>query len=631
MKTEFMLCFISGVLFGSSLLKAAGDTTVIANTADGVLESTINGDTTIGARKNPNRVYVLQRDQIYYQNAPINVTNPTGTLIIVGELGGRKPIIIMKPLHNTPLGQNAVQGSLKLVNIHYQSMQLDGTQILDNWLLTTGAGTTGGPNLPQALTIDNCLFEFAFYSLFECNGWKSGAKFVISNSYFRNMFNTADWWGSRIFTCKNPVDTLWVENVTTTSGGLTFLMQNSLTRFAYFNHNTIVNNKRTWLLNPYYLTFIVTNNIFINHNWAGEDTNIVSSYSGEPSHNPYAHMSTIDIDTIAPGSGILVQPQYFRSDSAGYTADLSAGKMRVFVSNNISYNDTLMNRYYLNENNAYNAVGPYPISYLQWIMPGGGPWRVYNVPGEWMNKRTQNLFKTYPHGMIEDNTLTSDPRTVTPGIADATVADQMALWNEGKWGFTPAPTNDILDSRYIFGDYDPTTVPGIVNGVKTEDAGLNAGIAKFTDLIENFSQTAHISAIDNLPIGCLIWNDALMADFNSAVDFQKIDARFRTLGGPSITGIKKTPSVLQKFSLSQNYPNPFNPTTTIRYCLPSASHVTMSVFNTLGQRVAELVHGDIDAGYHDVEFDGSGLASGVYFYRIQAGSLVQARRLLLLR
>jgi hypothetical protein len=86
-----------------------------------------------------------------------------------------------------------------------------------------------------------------------------------------------------------------------------------------------------------------------------------------------------------------------------------------------------------------------------------------------------------------------------------------------------------------------------------------------------------------------------------------------------------------QFALEQNYPNPFNPTTTIRYSLPHRSHVTLTIFNTLGQKVAELVNGDIDAGSHGVRFDASNLASGVYFCRLQAESFVDAKKLLLVR
>jgi hypothetical protein len=89
--------------------------------------------------------------------------------------------------------------------------------------------------------------------------------------------------------------------------------------------------------------------------------------------------------------------------------------------------------------------------------------------------------------------------------------------------------------------------------------------------------------------------------------------------------------VPMSLALEQNYPNPFNPTTAIRYALPQRSHVTLTVFNTLGQQVATLIKGEVEAGYHEVQFYPQGLASGVYVYRLQAGDFVQSKKLLLLK
>ena len=83
--------------------------------------------------------------------------------------------------------------------------------------------------------------------------------------------------------------------------------------------------------------------------------------------------------------------------------------------------------------------------------------------------------------------------------------------------------------------------------------------------------------------------------------------------------------------LLQNYPNPFNPTTIIGYTLPQQSRVTLSLYNMLGQCVATLVDGAQEAGYHAAVFNGTGLASGVYIYRLQAGKYVQSRMLDLVR
>jgi len=87
----------------------------------------------------------------------------------------------------------------------------------------------------------------------------------------------------------------------------------------------------------------------------------------------------------------------------------------------------------------------------------------------------------------------------------------------------------------------------------------------------------------------------------------------------------------QEPQLFQNYPNPFNPATTIRYALPQRAHVMLNVFNTLGQQVATLVDAAEEPGEHSVKFDGSGLASGVYFYRLRAGDYMATKKLMVVR
>jgi predicted GH43/DUF377 family glycosyl hydrolase len=81
------------------------------------------------------------------------------------------------------------------------------------------------------------------------------------------------------------------------------------------------------------------------------------------------------------------------------------------------------------------------------------------------------------------------------------------------------------------------------------------------------------------------------------------------------------------FALHDAYPNPFNPTTTIGYTLSSSASVSLTVFNALGEQVATLVEGDQLAGRHEVMFTASGLSSGIYFYRLMAGSFVETKKL----
>ena len=87
----------------------------------------------------------------------------------------------------------------------------------------------------------------------------------------------------------------------------------------------------------------------------------------------------------------------------------------------------------------------------------------------------------------------------------------------------------------------------------------------------------------------------------------------------------------RRYRLDTSYPNPFNPSTTLRYTLPDRSKVTLLVFNTLGQKVATLVEGEVDAGSHEATFDAGGLPSGLYLARLIAGGTVQTTRMQLVR
>ena len=87
----------------------------------------------------------------------------------------------------------------------------------------------------------------------------------------------------------------------------------------------------------------------------------------------------------------------------------------------------------------------------------------------------------------------------------------------------------------------------------------------------------------------------------------------------------------QKFELAQNYPNPFNPSTNINFSLPSSREVSLKVYDMMGREVAILVNGRMNAGEHTVQFNANGLASGVYIYRITAGSFTQSKRMLLIK
>lgn len=97
-------------------------------------------------------------------------------------------------------------------------------------------------------------------------------------------------------------------------------------------------------------------------------------------------------------------------------------------------------------------------------------------------------------------------------------------------------------------------------------------------------------------------------------------------------GVEKVEEEIpQCFTLYQNYPNPFNPATTIKFALPVVSRVKINVYNSLGQLVETLVDKEMESGYHEVNFDASRLASGVYLYQLQVENYISVKKMILLK
>jgi photosystem II stability/assembly factor-like uncharacterized protein len=99
----------------------------------------------------------------------------------------------------------------------------------------------------------------------------------------------------------------------------------------------------------------------------------------------------------------------------------------------------------------------------------------------------------------------------------------------------------------------------------------------------------------------------------------------------STTGVDPEGDIPTQFSLSRNYPNPFNPTTEIRYHIPHSSYVSLKVFDVIGREVVTLVDDIRVAGNHNISWNASGVPSGVYFYRLQAGNFMKTRKLVILK
>jgi hypothetical protein len=98
----------------------------------------------------------------------------------------------------------------------------------------------------------------------------------------------------------------------------------------------------------------------------------------------------------------------------------------------------------------------------------------------------------------------------------------------------------------------------------------------------------------------------------------------------SIIKSERISSLVNLNILYQNYPNPFNPTTTIGFYLPKTSNATAKIYNILGEEVATLISDILNAGNHTYDWDASGMANGIYLYRLKTGEFVDTKKMILM-
>ena len=99
----------------------------------------------------------------------------------------------------------------------------------------------------------------------------------------------------------------------------------------------------------------------------------------------------------------------------------------------------------------------------------------------------------------------------------------------------------------------------------------------------------------------------------------------------TIAGVDKEYLIPTVFNLYQNYPNPFNPITTIEYQIPELSFVTLKIYDVLGSEVEALVNEEKAVGSYEVELNVNGLSSGVYFYKLQAKSFIETKKMIIIK
>jgi hypothetical protein len=158
--------------------------------------------------------------------------------------------------------------------------------------------------------------------------------------------------------------------------------------------------------------------------------------------------------------------------------------------------------------------------------------------------------------------------------------------------------------------------------------GDNEIIFQYSDIQSVYSSSVGICSPDRHDGIGYLFNSRYNEGAATLVDGLAI--KFTT-GSVYQTGIEDGASLPGQFSLSQNYPNPFNASTSIEFSIPEADNVRLEVFNILGQKIASLIDGHLDAGLHRIAWIADDMPSGVYFYRLETSDLTDTKRMMLLK
>ncbi len=216
----------------------------------------------------------------------------------------------------------------------------------------------------------------------------------------------------------------------------------------------------------------------------------------------------------------------------------------------------------------------------------------------------------YLNGEVEAEGASNENQLqVSPRILDSLVIGHFrGLAYDADWGAAKAYFDEV---RFWSKALTETEIKANMNNAITSGDGLVA-VWNFDDA-DNFAKDATGNGHDLFSGGRV-----------SSADLSD-DAPTLT------TDVAEQPDIPTQFTLSQNYPNPFNPTTVISFNVAKKSNVSLNVYNTLGENVAQLVNENLSAGSYKTQFDASNLPSGIYFYKLTAGNFISVKKAMLVK
>ena len=574
--TVVLAAALVALIVAPAQLFAASDTLrVYAST--GLLDATVRADTLANGNQAHHVYLLMSTDTTYIFDATITVKSSVAFIGVPKSGTGKLPCI-----QPDVLGDLSIPGVLfTLTGNHstgtFKNLYLLGIAV--NNQVNYGGGQAVQLTADSATIVaDNVVFEQ--WSQFAIGYAGSYCKFFITNCKFRNMTTQPNqYYVGEVLRNENYVaafktDSIVIKNNTMLCvSGYATAATGGIVNYYEFSHNNVIYTFK----NVFFLDRMVNarfnNNIFYGAYAGGQSKGEFSG--GWDSFTAGTVASIITMGPLDSATAAILLGH--ASTGAG---DTSAEKLRkVEVKNNDYFWPAGLVSYWTAWNDTAHVDSIYtPV---------------------WMNAQSVNMFSTpakWP-GFVQSGNTNVDPGfgASIPGVLNSGTANAngVGLLNwfnavRGGMGTTETYGYNFTQVQNSATWTPPWPLPES-NDMKYSNTTLQSG------------------ATDGKQVGDLYW----------------------WVGGP--TSVQQPTAVAQTYSLSQNYPNPFNPTTQIAFTLPKGDNVSLKVFNTLGQEVTTLVSGAMAAGQHVVSFDARNLASGVYFYRLTAGSYSATMKMMLVK
>ena len=480
-----------------------------------------------------------------------------------------------------------IAGAVKMTNVWLLWAGLDGTRYTSTIRIGDSSTVAGG-----RCEFTNVMFDYVQQaSSGAVQPFATHFKGFFKNCYFRNCTDNHFRYYSRAVSVPYSAqglhtDSLSFDNCTFANIGYVYMQEgNVYGDNVFFNHCTFYNVVMFTLESGWWWKMYVTNSLFINTFMYGYIPSAGGPNGGTISIGP--------IDTSAVlGNGF------------GFTVPFREPDRHILFANN---------NYFIE----------------QWLLdwmgygPNGNP---YSVDAH-RNRHDTDIPVAQPYFNGLTNTF-----------FDSTAQGKKA------WPYINRANLDSLDASFIYPPINKDSLKTFLYNKWNNNADLAWEWHPFQSynqmwpLAENLAYTntaLQTHAMGGYPLGDLYhWWPAKYTQWaaQSAAENSRINTWLTTGKDPLASSVEKLGSVVpQEYALSQNYPNPFNPSTQIEYSVPKTGHVSLKVFNELGQEVATLFDGEQNPGKYVATFDAKGLTSGVYFYRLQSGTASLTQKLILMK